>query len=108
MLKPFFQLVFTRNFVFSIKIKILNNKYPFDPSIKHHIIIALGLAIWIFVFLFFTEPFDVNELTNSDKLLYLSGYGLLGGLYTLVLYPNVRQYQLEYLKTCANFHHHRK
>ena len=65
----------------------MNNKYPFDPSIKHHIIIALGLAIWIFVFLFFTEPFDVNVFTDSEKLIYLPLYGLLGAICYLLFLP---------------------
>lgn len=56
----------------------MNKKYPFDPSVKHHLIIAFSLAIWIFVFLFFTEPLDVNQFSNSEKLLYLPLYGLLG------------------------------
>lgn len=65
----------------------MNNKYPFDPSIKHHIIIALGLAIWIFVFLFFTEPFDVNVFTDSEKLIFLPLYGLLGAFCYLLFLP---------------------
>jgi hypothetical protein len=54
--------------------------YPFDPSIKHHFLIALGLATWIFVFLYFTEPLDVNEFSDQDKLIYLPLYGLLGAV----------------------------
>ncbi|WP_298901820.1 LytTR family transcriptional regulator DNA-binding domain-containing protein [uncultured Psychroserpens sp.] len=64
----------------------MNTKYPFDPSIKHHIIIALGLALWIFVFLYFTEPLDVNEFGDKEKLIYLPIYGGIGAfLYSLVL-----------------------
>ena len=55
-------------------------KYPFDPSIKHHLLIALGLAIWIFAFLYFTEPLDVNEFGDREKLIYLPIYGLIGGV----------------------------
>ena len=66
---------------------ILNKKYPFDPSIKHHIIIAFGLAIWIFVFLFFTEPLDVNEFYDDEKLIYLPLYGLMGAFCYLVFLP---------------------
>jgi len=65
----------------------LNNKYPFDPSIKHHIIIALGLAIWIFVFLFFTEPLDVHVFSDTEKLIYLPLYGLLGAFCYLLFLP---------------------
>lgn len=59
--------------------KIINLKYPFDDSIKHHFFIALGLAIWIFLFLYFTEPLDVSEFYDSEKLIYLPIYGLIGG-----------------------------
>ncbi len=54
--------------------------YPFDPSIKHHLIIALGLAVWIFAFLYFTEPLDVSEFGDREKLIYLPIYGLIGGV----------------------------
>ena len=65
----------------------LNSKYPFDPLLKHHLIIALGLVIWIFVFLFFTEPLDVNTLNSQEKPLFLIGYGLIGGLCYIVFLP---------------------
>ena len=57
----------------------MNRKYPFDPSYKNHFLIALGLALWIFLFLFFTEPLDVSELSFSEKLRYLPIYGLIVG-----------------------------
>lgn len=64
----------------------MNIKFPFDPKVKHHILIAIGLAVWIFVFLYFTEPLDVNEFNNSEKLLFLPVYGLIAaGCYVLVL-----------------------
>ncbi|REE25829.1 LytTR family transcriptional regulator [Winogradskyella pacifica] len=62
-------------------------KYPFDPKLKHHIIIGLLLAVWIFIFLYFTEPLDVNQFNNNEKLLYLPGYGLLGGLCYVTFLP---------------------
>ncbi|WP_245891980.1 LytTR family DNA-binding domain-containing protein [Polaribacter glomeratus] len=65
----------------------MNKKYPFDPSLKHHFIIAFGLAIWIFVFLYFTEPLDVSEFQKSEKLIYLPLYGLLGAFCYLVFLP---------------------
>lgn len=65
----------------------LNKKYPFDSSIKHHIIIAFSLAIWIFIFLFFTEPLDVNTLNDNDKPIFFTGYGLIGGLSYLLFLP---------------------
>ncbi len=61
--------------------------YPFDPLFKHHALISLLLAIWIFVFLFFTEPLDVNEFSSSEKIKFLPGYGILGGLSYLLFLP---------------------
>ena len=65
----------------------MRKKYPFDSAIKHHIIIAIGLAIWIFVFLYFTEPLDVNQLYDDEKLLFLTGYSLIGGFCYLLFLP---------------------
>lgn len=70
-----------------IKVKFINLKYPFDSSVKHHIIIALGLAVWIFLFLYFTEPLDVNELNDVQKLIYLPIYGLICGVCYSVFIP---------------------
>lgn len=65
----------------------MNRKYPFDPAIKNHFIIALGLAIWIFIFLYFTEPLDVNRLGETNKFLFLIGYGFIGGISYLLFLP---------------------
>ncbi|WCO03218.1 LytTR family DNA-binding domain-containing protein [Psychroserpens ponticola] len=72
----------------------MSKTYPFDPSIKHHLLIALGLCVWIFVFLYFTEPLDVNEFENTEKLIYLPLYGLIGAL----LYVMVLPFQMWLLK----------
>ncbi|MHA7129841.1 LytTR family DNA-binding domain-containing protein [Algoriphagus namhaensis] len=65
----------------------MRKKYPFDPSIQHHLLIALGLSIWIFVFLYFTEPLDVGQLTPQEKLQFLPFYGLFGALGYLLCLP---------------------
>jgi len=65
----------------------LKRLYPFDPLIKHHIIISLLLALWVFIFLYFTEPLDVSELPNNEKLIYLPGYGLVTGFCYLLFLP---------------------
>ena len=65
----------------------MKRHYPFDPLFKHHILIGLLLAIWIFVFLYFTEPLDVNEFSAGEKLKFLPGYGLLGGLCYVLFLP---------------------
>ena len=78
----------------------MNKKYPFDPSIKHHLIIAISLAIWIFVFLYFTEPFDVNVFSDSEKLIYLPLYGVLGAICYVLFLP---VQHLLYLKNNKNW-----
>ncbi|WP_405604990.1 LytTR family DNA-binding domain-containing protein [Polaribacter sp. Asnod1-A03] len=65
----------------------MNKKYPFDPSLKHHFIIAFSIVIWIFIFLYFTEPLDVSELNSRDKPLFLLGYGLIGGFCYIIFLP---------------------
>ena len=50
-------------------------------------LIAIGLAIWIFVFLYFTEPLDVNEFNDSEQLIYLPLYGLIGAMLYLIILP---------------------
>lgn len=65
----------------------MNTIFPFDSAIKHHFLIALGLAIWIFIFLYFTEPLDVNELTSSEKLMYLPFYGIVGAICYIIVLP---------------------
>ncbi|MDT0554951.1 LytTR family DNA-binding domain-containing protein [Patiriisocius hiemis] len=62
-------------------------KYPFDYAVKNHILIGVGLAIWIFVFLYFTEPLDVHEFGATEKLIYLPIYGLVGALAYLIILP---------------------
>ena len=61
--------------------------YPFDPSLKHHLIIALSLALWIFIFLYATEPLDIQELNQSEKLIFLPLYGLIGGFCYVFFLP---------------------
>ncbi|MDC8004373.1 LytTR family DNA-binding domain-containing protein [Aureisphaera galaxeae] len=65
----------------------MNKHYPFDPSLKHHMFIALGLALWIFAFLYFTEPLDVDEFGDTEKLIYLPFYGLGGAISYLMMMP---------------------
>jgi DNA-binding LytR/AlgR family response regulator len=65
----------------------LKRLFPFDPLLKNHLLISLLLAIWVFVFLYFTEPLDVNEFSERQKLIYLPGYGLLAGLCYLLFLP---------------------
>lgn len=65
----------------------IKSRYPFDPTFKSHLLVALGLTVWIFVFLYATEPLDVSELTSSEKWLYLPLYGLFCSLCYLIIFP---------------------
>lgn len=67
--------------------KTLKSRYPFDPSLKHHLLISLGLAVWVFVFLYFTEPLDVGELGTQEKLLYLPLYSVFTSVCYLLTLP---------------------
>lgn len=48
---------------------------------------AIGLAIWVFVFLFFTEPLDVSEFSAQEKLLYMPLYGVFTSVCYLLTLP---------------------
>ena len=65
----------------------MKKNYPFDPLLIHHTLIALLLAVWVFVFLYFTEPLDVNQFDDKEKLIFLPGYGLVTGICYLLFLP---------------------
>ncbi|PHQ28674.1 LytTR family DNA-binding domain-containing protein [Leeuwenhoekiella nanhaiensis] len=65
----------------------MNKNYPFDPVLKRHLFIASGLFLWVFLFLFFTEPLDVSELGFEEKLMYLPVYALVAALGYIMLLP---------------------
>lgn len=66
---------------------MFKKSFPFDPLLRNHLLIGLGIALWIFVFLYFTEPLDVNEFNATEKLIYLPLYGLVGALAYLFVLP---------------------
>ena len=61
--------------------------YPYDPTVKHHLILAVALGAWIFTFLYVTQPLDVKELDRDDQLYYLPIYALVGTLSYLLIFP---------------------
>lgn len=65
----------------------MQKAYPFDPNVKHHIIIGVLFGLWIFAFLYLTEPLDVSEFSPKEKLIYLPGYGAAGLICYLLLLP---------------------
>lgn len=74
-------------YFYSRKSCCLKYSYPFDPLLKHHIFIGLFLAVWIFIFLYFTEPLDVSEFGKEERLIYLPAYGALGALLYFICLP---------------------
>ena len=65
----------------------MKNNYPFDPNLKNHLLIALGFGLWIFIFLFFTEPLDIQVFSFKEKLTYLPLYSLAGAMVYLLVLP---------------------
>ena len=65
----------------------MNHVFPFDPKLRHHFLIAIGLAIWIFLFLYLTEPLDVSEFRTKEKLIYLPFYGIAVSIAYIAMLP---------------------
>lgn len=65
----------------------MTKKYPFDPILKHHLFIAVALAVWVFLFLALTEPLDTNEFDGTEKLIYLPFYSIAGAIAYLLVIP---------------------
>jgi hypothetical protein len=58
----------------------MKKKFPLHKNLKNHLWIALTLSIWVFVFLFFTEPFDIHKFTEIEKITLLPIYGVIQGI----------------------------
>ena len=65
----------------------MNKKYPFDPNIKHHLLIALVFAIWTFIFLFFTEPLEISVYNQHQKIVYLPLFAVFAAISYLIVLP---------------------
>ncbi|MFY0630824.1 MAG: LytTR family transcriptional regulator [Flavobacteriaceae bacterium] len=67
---------------------IFRKEHPYHPLSKYHILIAIGLALWIFLFLFFIKPLTVESLNLQEQLFFLPIYGLVSGLsYLAIILP---------------------
>jgi len=70
----------------------MKKQYPFHKNIQNHFWIALGLSIWVFMFLYFSEPFDINQFSSQEKLILLPIYSIIEGFcYAL---PLLYQYRI--------------
>jgi len=60
-----------------MKWKILQEPYPFDNSIKKVVLSSLFFGLFIFLFLFFFQPFGLTNYQSEHKTIQLLGYGLV-------------------------------
>ncbi|RKF04933.1 LytTR family transcriptional regulator [Tenacibaculum lutimaris] len=58
----------------------MKKKYPLDKNVKDHLWISFALSLWVFLFLYFAEPFDINRFTLTEKMTFLPIYGAIQGL----------------------------
>lgn len=60
--------------------KILSREYPTSYNILDHIRIGICLSIWVFVFLWFPEPFGFDGMSNLKKSKIIPWYSVSSGL----------------------------
>ncbi|MDH7446420.1 LytTR family transcriptional regulator [Aquimarina sp. 2201CG14-23] len=66
---------------------MFKKQYPFTPKTKDHLLIILGLVLWIFLFLFFIKPLTVEELPLKLQVVFLPMYGVICGFsYGLIIF----------------------
>lgn len=58
----------------------MKKEYPLHKNIKIHLFLSLALSIWVFTFLYFAEPFDINLFSEIDKVTLLPIYGIIQGV----------------------------
>ncbi len=56
---------------------LLSQPYPIYDSPKRRWIIILGMGIFVYLFLFFFRPFELNTLPSDSAHIILLGYGLI-------------------------------
>jgi multisubunit Na+/H+ antiporter MnhC subunit len=54
--------------------------YKLNPKIKHHLVVGILLAMWIFIFAFIIKPFDDGTLNFRSWLLISLGFSILAFL----------------------------
>ena len=58
-----------------------------NTSYKHHLIVALIIALWLYLFLVLIAPFDTSDLSFSIRLLILPPYGFISFAGYMILVP---------------------
>lgn len=65
-----------------------------NPSIKHHLVIGLFLAVWLFLFAFFIKPFDDGSISFSQWILISVGFSIIAFLsYGLLAFIQKNYYE---------------
>ncbi|BDU23852.1 LytTR family DNA-binding domain-containing protein [Flavobacterium sp. GSB-24] len=54
--------------------------YKLNPSIKHHLVIAILISLWLFVFAFIIKPFDDGTINFRAWFLISFGFSLMAFL----------------------------
>jgi hypothetical protein len=67
-------------------LKILQQPYPYSDSDRRKIFLSLGAGFFVSIFLIYFEPFGINDLRISNKVLILTGYGIITSATMLFLY----------------------
>lgn len=72
-----------------------------NPSIKHHLIVGLLIALWLFAFAFVIKPFDDGTLNFRSWFFISFGFSVLAficyGILTILqkrIYKNISQWNL--------------
>jgi LytTr DNA-binding domain len=79
-------------------LKTLQQPYPYSDSDRRKIFLSLGAGFFIGLFLIYFEPFGINELHSPNKILILSGYGIITSVTMLFLYFIVPKISPNYFK----------
>ncbi len=58
-----------------------------NTSYKHHLLVALLIAIWLIIFLVVIAPFDIAELSFKMRLILMPIYGVISFIGYMVLVP---------------------
>lgn len=69
----------------------MKSQYPLGRDISTHLWVAMGLAVWVFLFLYLSEPFDINRFTPTEKWVLIPLYGIIQGIcYAIPLWYQFR------------------
>lgn len=56
-------------------------------SISKQLLIGFFIGLWVFLFLFFVEPFDMYQLRPSERSFAALGYSIVGVLTYIIIIP---------------------